>query len=49
MRRNTVKLPAIPIEATEPTVLLQPGTHVLTATDSRTGNSHQVTIHVESL
>ena len=49
MRRNAVKLPAIPIEATEPTALLQPGTHTLTATDPRTGDAHQVTIHVESL
>ena len=33
----------------EPTALLQPGTHTLTATDPRTGDSHQITIHVESL
>ena len=39
------------IEATEPepTALLQPGTHTLTATDPRTGDQHQITIHVESL
>jgi penicillin-binding protein 1C len=33
----------------EPTALLQPGTHTLTATDPRTGDQHQVTIHVDSL
>lgn len=33
----------------EPTALLQPGTHTLTATDPRTGVRHEITIHVESL
>ena len=33
----------------EPTAHLVPGTHTLTATDPRTGDQHDVTIHVESL
>jgi len=43
--------PTLEIEPTrpEPTALLVPGDHTLVATDPRTGQRHEITIHVESL
>jgi len=33
----------------EPIIHLSPGTHTLTATDPRTGDSHTLTLHVKTL